>query len=370
MASPRSILVIKMSSLGDVIHAVPAAYDLRSLFPESEIHWVVDNRFKDLLPGPPWIDSQVIFDKKALKGRKAFKGLLDLRRDLRSKKPDLVIDLQGNLKSSLVAVLSGCRNRIGYWEMREGSFLFTKPVFGPNQKGHVIERYRDVIRSLGPIASAPAFQMPDYSKEAESAREKLSKLGFRKPPAIIFPGTSWVTKQWPAELYALLAKGLSDHGIEVAVGGSDLDKHLTEAVIEMAKPLDIRDLTGSATLRGLMGLVSQAALCIGSDTGPMHMASAVGTPTVALFGPTSGARTGVIGPRAINVSTTAECAPCFKRICPKEFICMGLIEPGKVLEACLKALGLKSGAQEAETEEETEDDPAFGPWNGKQGLEQ
>jgi lipopolysaccharide heptosyltransferase I len=346
-----------MSSLGDVIHALPAAYDLRSLFPEAKIHWAVDNRFKDLLPGPPWLDSQVIFDKKALRGRKVFKGLLDLRRDLRSKKPDLVIDLQGNLKSSLVAVLSGCRSRIGYWEMREGSFLFTKPIFGPNQKGHVIERYRDVIRSLGPVKDAPAFQLPDYSLEAESARKKMEALGLKKPPAIIFPGTSWEIKKWPAENYAILAKGLSDHGIEVAVGGSDLDQHLAEAVMEMAKPLEIADLTGSATLRGLMGLVSQAAICIGSDTGPMHMASAVGTPAVALFGPTSGARTGVIGPRAINVSTMAECAPCFKRTCRKEFICMGLIEPGQVLEACLRALGLKSGAGEAAAGEEAEEEP-------------
>lgn len=183
--APKSIIVIKTSALGDVIHALPSLHSLRGLFPKAGIHWVVEPRFLDLLPGKPWIDSKVLFDKAALKGFKLLGGLLELRRNLRALKPDLAIDLQGNLKSTLIAFLSGCQKRIGYCEMREGSGFYTKAVFGPHCRGHVIERYRDVVRSLGAIPEELAFPLPDFSREAEAAKERLKILRIDKPLAVI-----------------------------------------------------------------------------------------------------------------------------------------------------------------------------------------
>ena len=334
----NSILVIKMSALGDIIHALPSLHSLRTMFPEAAIHWVVEPRFKDLLPGPPWIDSTIFFDKAALKPGKLIGGLLDLRRRLKAAAPDLVIDLQGLLKSTLCAVLSGCSNRLGYCEMREGSRFFTRPIKGPNATGHVIERYRDVIRSLGPVPGELFFPLPDFADEAEQAKGNLAALKLGGPPAIIFPGAGWSSKLWPPENYAILARELSAKGLPVVIGGSSADGPAAQEIIAKARPLDIPDLTGSTSLKGLMGLVSQAAVCVGADTGPQHIAAAVGTPTVTLFGPSSAERAGTLGDRAANVSASAPCSPCFKRACPKEFICMDLIKPEAVLAACAKAL--------------------------------
>ena len=264
---------------------------------------------------------------------------MELRRNLRALKPDLAIDLQGNLKSTLIAFLSGCQKRIGYCEMREGSGFYTKAVFGPHCRGHVIERYRDVVRSLGAIPEELVFPLPDFSREAEAAKERLKILRIDKPLAVIFPGAGWSSKLWGADNYALLAQVLTYRGLKVAIGGSGADLEIARKVIELSKPLNLINLLGRTTLRELMGLTSQAAICIGADTGPIHVAAAVGTPTVTLFGPSSGERAGTLGPRAVNVSTTASCSPCFKKTCPKEFICMGMITPKAVYDACDKALG-------------------------------
>jgi lipopolysaccharide heptosyltransferase I len=335
---PRSILVIKMSALGDIIHALPTLHALRTLYPAASINWVVEPRFAELLPGPPWIDALIPFDKAALRGRRVLKGLAALRGSLKAAAPELVIDLQGLLKSSLVAVLSGCRHRLGYCEMREGSGLFARAVKGPNAKGHVIERYRDVVRSLGPIPDELVFPLPDHARESAEARARLDALGVKGRPVVVFPGAGWSSKLWPPSSLAALSRGLADRGFEVVLGGAEPDLAVVRRVLELAGPQGLKSLVGATTIRGLMGLVGQAALCVGADTGPLHLAAAVGTPTVTLFGPSCHKRAGTLGPAARNVATTAWCSPCFKRSCPRTFVCMGLIEPETVLEASLAAL--------------------------------
>ncbi|MDR1657458.1 MAG: glycosyltransferase family 9 protein [Deltaproteobacteria bacterium] len=330
-----------MSALGDIIHALPSLHALRKLYPQAAIRWLVEPQFADILPGAPYIDEKIIFEKNSLKrlsGPKILKYLWELRRQLRSKHFDLVLDLQGLLKSSLIAVLSGCRNRLGYCEMREGSFFFTKPVYGPHAKGHVIERYRDVIRHLGPVSDQVVFPLPDHEKQKTGMRELLLGLGIQNKPALLFPGAGWASKLWPPENYARLARLLSESGFEVAIGGGPADASLALEVIQKARPLKLPNLTGRTNLTGLLGLVSLASVCVGSDTGPLHMAAAAGVPTVSLFGPSSGQRAGTYGPLGRYVATDADCAPCFKRVCPRDFICMTKIEPRQVFQNCLAAV--------------------------------
>jgi heptosyltransferase-1 len=301
---------------------------------------VVEPRFADLLPGPPWIDSLILFEKAELRGLRLPGGLWRLRAALRAVRPDVALDLQGLLKSSLVCVLSGAPRRLVYCEPREGSWLFSRPVVGPNADGHVIERYRDVARALAPVPEGRLrFPLPDYAKEAALMRGRLDGLGVRGRPAILFPGAGWASKLWPAQNYARLAALLSERGLEVVLGGSAAEAPLIARIAELARPLVLHDLGGATSLRGLMGLTSLAAVCVGADTGPLHVAAAVGAPTVTLFGPSDWRRAGTLGPRAFNVATTADCSPCFKRTCPKTFICMGLIEPERALGAALSAMG-------------------------------
>jgi heptosyltransferase-1/heptosyltransferase-2 len=333
-----------MSALGDIVHALPSLYALRSLFPEAEVDWVVEPRFAGLLPGPPWIDRLALFRKseiKALPLAGKLAALRDFRRELKGRRYELVLDLQGLMKSTLVALLSGGGRRLGYCEMREGSFLFTRAVKGRFRKGHVIQRYLDVVRSLGPIPDEIRFPLPDCSREREDVRRELLALGAAGPLAVLFPGAGWGSKLWPAASYAALARALAREGLSVAVGGGAADGGLAREIAGLAGGLRTADLTGRTDLGRLMGLASLAAVCVGSDTGPLHLAAALGTPTVSLFGPSSGERAGTWGPLARYVATDAPCSPCFKRRCPrKEFVCMGRISPDAALAACRTVLSL------------------------------
>jgi heptosyltransferase-1/heptosyltransferase-2 len=332
--SDVKILIIKMSSLGDVIHALPSLAALRSLFPQAVIHWLVEEVYRDLLPGPPWLDKVIYFPKKELKTFRLWKSigvLKRFRRELRANHYDLVLDLQGLAKSALAAWLSGGTRKLGYWEMREGSFLVSQGIKGPHAQDHVIERYLDVIRYLGPIKEELIYPLPDYSAQKALFQEKLHSLGVRKPVVLFFPGASWPTKLWPAEYYARLAGRLFHRGYDLVLGGGEGEKQLTKDIEYLAPDLPLANLAGQTDLKGLMGLASLAEAVVGSDSGPLHVAAAAGVPTVTLFGPNSSHRTGTYGPRAVNIMSPSECAPCFKKICPRDFVCMSEITVEEVM---------------------------------------
>jgi heptosyltransferase-1/heptosyltransferase-2 len=334
----NNILIIKMSSFGDIIHALPTLPPLRALYPAARISWLVEPQFAGLLPGAPYIDDPILFRKNDLKKmswRGKFAYLAQLRRQLREKRFDLVIDLQGLLKSSLVALLSGCSNRIGYWEMREGSFLVTRGVKGPHWQGHVVQRYLDVVRYLGARVDTISFPLPDLEEEKDKMRELLAREGVSERFAVFFPASRWATKEWPTASYAALAERLADAGLFVLLAGAAADSAKAHMIKRLTASTRVRDFTGQTNIRELAGLVSLAAVCVGGDTGPMHVAAAAGVPTLSLFGPVSGARTSAYGPLSRVISAAAPCAPCFKRVCPRpDFICMPSIGVEEVWTAC------------------------------------
>ena len=146
MKDYKNILVIKMSSLGDIIHALPSLYALRELFPDACITWAIHESFAKILPGKPWIDNVYVIDRKRIK---KINYLLQVRKDLHKKQFDLVIDLQMIAKSGLISFLTGCHERIGYNDARECSGLFSRAISGKYKNGHIIEQLLDVIRYLG-----------------------------------------------------------------------------------------------------------------------------------------------------------------------------------------------------------------------------
>lgn len=153
----ENILIIKLSSLGDICHALPSLTALRNLYPRARISWAVNKQFADLLIGHPMLDEVIIIDKKSLTGGSfgaRYQYFKRLRAELKSRKFDLVLDLQGLLKSSVIALMTGCKTRYGYWEMREGSGLVTKAIKGNYAQEHVIQRYLDVVRFLDRVLSA------------------------------------------------------------------------------------------------------------------------------------------------------------------------------------------------------------------------
>lgn len=292
MTEPSRILIIKMSSLGDVIHALPSLYALRSLYPKARITWAVHPAFAGILPETPWIDEIYLVDRKKIKN---LPYLLNVRRDLHARHFDLVIDLQMIAKSALIAALSGCSRRIGYWEAREGSGLVSHPVAGLHKEGHIIERLLDVIRFLGWQGEDIEFPLRSHEAEKASIQKKLKNAGVTGPYAVLVPGTRWEAKNWPAPYWGELARRLSEKKIFTVIIGTEKEQPLADTICRLSPSPYTVSLMGKTNLLELAALEEGASMHLSGDTGPLHIANAVKTPIIALFGPTLPDRSGPYG---------------------------------------------------------------------------
>ena len=327
-----------MSALGDVMHALPCAAALRELYPNARITWIVHPQFGTFVPEQPIVDEVIYFDKKAFSKMSVagkLKEFFRMRSLLHSKNFDLVLDLQGLFKSAVVAWMTGCRNCFGYNDMRECSSLISKPLHGKNDKGHIVQQYLDVIRYFGSTVEEPVFPMPALISEKEAMKDALCRKFANKNQeeiVALVPGAGWVTKEWPVEYFIELAKALIGQGkVIVLIGGPAEISKGNE--IEEALPNDkVLNLVAKTNLRELAALMDNVGLCIGGDTGPVHIAAAMGCRIVAMFGASSGHRAGPYGKKVTIVSTTENCAPCFKRKCPLNKNCMEKISVAEVLQ--------------------------------------
>ncbi len=288
----KNILIIKMSSLGDVFHALPCLYALRKTYPQARITWAVHQAFAGVLPGKPWIDEIYLVDRKRIK---ELSYLRELRRDLHERHFDLVIDLQMIAKSALVSFLSGCSTRIGYNDAREGSFLVNRPIAGTHKDGQIIEQYLDVVRSVGCDVTSIEFPLRDFSKEMETVRALLEKEGVKGRYVVLVPGTRGEKKKWPVSYWGELARRLAEKKIYTVISGTPNEKGMGKEIKKISPSPYTVDLIGRTSLLELMALEKQASLHISGDTGPLHIANAVKTPIIALYGPTLPNRSGPYG---------------------------------------------------------------------------
>ncbi len=335
----KNILLIKMSSLGDILHTLPFAAALRRRFPRARITWLVHPQFAGFVPDPPVIDEVIYFDKvkfNKLGLADKLRYFLQMRALLHSKRFDLVIDMQGLFKSAVLAAISGCGNRIGYCEMREGSGLISKAVCGAHSRDHVIERYLDVARYLGAQVNGlddVQFPMPDLSRETAAVQAKLRERGWQGGPYVVLvPGARWRTKEWPVEHYAALARKLTADGVSVVLAGGSDDAAKGGAIAEQCASALVTDMTGQTSLRELAALIKGCSFYISADTGPLHFAAALKKPLIAMYGPTKADRTGPYGSKSSTVLLSpAQCAGCLKKKCG-DWHCMSDITPEQVYE--------------------------------------
>lgn len=292
MKAYKSILIIKMSSLGDVLHALPTLYALRQNCPDAWIVWAVHPQFAGVLPGKPYIDDVVYVEKKRLT---SLTYLRHLRQTLRAYHFDLSLDLQGLAKSAVVAFLSGAAEKYGYWEMREGSFLVSKGLAGPHKQDHVIERYLDTVRVLGGTVESIEFPLPSMAAEQERLRARFTASGLQGEYVAIVPGARWDVKEWPVPYWQDLIQRLTATGMNVVLLGSRDDCPKGAAITAVTGTTRVYDYTGQTTLKELMAAIAMSRLYISADTGPLHLANALKKELIALFGPTSPARTGPYG---------------------------------------------------------------------------
>ncbi|MBI4823004.1 MAG: glycosyltransferase family 9 protein [Nitrospirae bacterium] len=306
--TPRKILVIKPSSLGDVIHSLPFLNSIRKCFPQAEIHWVIAKEFQELPDSHPMIDKLWVINKGEWKvPSKAWdtlKEVMTLFRELKKERFDITVDLQGLLRSGLITMASGAKIRIGlkgFKEGREGSrFFYTHRVSG-GKFVHAVERYMRVADFLGCDTSEIKFPLPDVS----------SVLPIAPPYAVIVPGARWQTKKWRSERFGELASMLP---IKSLVIGTNADDAIADEIVKASKGNAV-SLTGKTNLKELIGILKNAMFVVSTDSGPMHIASALSVPVFALFGTTSPLRTGPYGDIHTIITAGLPCAPCFKKRC-------------------------------------------------------
>ena len=357
-AAPRSILIVKLSAIGDVIQTLPMLAALRRNFPEAQIDWVVEEEAAGLLAGHPAVDRILVSRRKSWmrelrewkRCRAALQGISRFLKDLRQTKYDWVIDNHGVLKSGILVALSRGRRKIGYRATAriadEGSYLFTRERYRPLPiERHALERYLDLVRQLGVPTQGIALEYPVSAEALNSMRKLLEGRGFgERPLAVIHPLAKWDTKQWAPENFSELADRLAKRGRRVVFTGSRDDSAGVERILgRIASPSRVLNLTGQTDLPKLAALFSLADVVITPDTGPMHLAAAVKAPLVALFGPTAPWRTGPYGNGNAVLRKELPCSPCFRKSCPTRE-CLQRITVEEVLKTVEEKLAERRGA--------------------------
>jgi lipopolysaccharide heptosyltransferase I len=341
IAAIMRILFVKLSAIGDVVQTLPALEAVKKTFPGSEIDWVVEEAAAGILEGHPLIDRLLVSRRKTwlrmLRSpstlTRALGELAGFLRQLREKRYDIAIDLQGLLKSGIIIGAVRANRKIGFDGTRELSYLFLNermPAY--DREKHALERYLDVARYLGAVDPSPACTLPIERERAVMGERTnvLVKGGSRL--IVINPVARWKTKLWDEEKFARLADRLvTERRAVVIFTGSPDDRATAERIRGMMRE-NALNWAGETTLRELAALASLADLFITTDTGPMHLAAAAGARVVALFGPTAPWRTGPYGPGHVVVRKGPACSPCFRRTCDVGIRCMEEMTVEDVME--------------------------------------
>ncbi len=337
-----NILVIRLSSIGDVLKCTVVIDKLRRHFPQARISWLVESKSKDVLLGNPNIDEVIVWQRKEWSKQaqisrnypKFFSRLLHFAQEIRRRKFDLIIDLYGAPRSGIISYMSKAPFRICYSGARQGSHLWANIRAVPDHTTDTtfMQYYAGILRPLGIDTRNLHMQMPVLPEDQRFAQTFLqqAEIGPQQQFVAINPSTSWSSKCWPTEYYARLADMIwSKHHIPLVMLGAPGDIPLVEAIIAR---MDYRPINaaGKTTLRQLAALAEQAAVFISGDTGPLFIAEAVGTATLSIFGPTDPAWHGPQGDR--HITLTANNCHCSKSFCADKK-CLTAISPEQVMEA-------------------------------------
>jgi lipopolysaccharide heptosyltransferase I len=336
--APRRIALIKPSALGDVVHALPALTALRRRFPHAHITWVVNRSFEPLLRGHPDLDETLAFDRGASRGGfwAAFGSWGRFLSRLRRGRFDLALDLQGLLRSGVMTRATGAPRRVGLAGAREGAaWLYTDIVDVPDpQSTHAVDRYLLAIRALGGSVERPTFRLPSFAAEADVIGRLLAPLP--RPWIAVVVGARWLTKRWPPGHFAgLLRQAHASFGASAIFVGAAEDGPASE---QAARHLDGPSLllTGRTSLPELACVLASSNVVLANDTGPLHLAVALGRPVVA---PYTCTQTRLTGPYAVAgaVEAPVPCAGSLLKQCG-HMSCMNALTPERLWPALHEAL--------------------------------
>jgi lipopolysaccharide heptosyltransferase I len=343
---PERFLLVRLGALGDVVHAIPVAAALRRQYPNARIDWLVSAKHRDILDLVTVLDRRLSINDRsdATGGVSMWTAIGELRRS----HYDVVLDLQGLLKSALLARLAGARRVIGFSSRyaRESlaSRFYTESydpgrggLYGPRETRHVVEINLGLLTRLGIAAAAPEF--PLQSVDSSAARWAIERTGGRY--ALLNPGAAWPNKRWPPERFAAVARELqSRHGLMSIVLWGPGEESLAQEVGRAAA--DAALVSPKTSIADIVALARGAAVMVSGDTGPTHIAVAVGTPLVGIFGPTRPARNGPLSPRDVTVSRDDVCRCHHLRRCTQPRMCLLDIDVREIVDAVDRRLTVET----------------------------
>ncbi len=306
---PSRILIIKPSSLGDIVHALPAVHRIRCAFPDAHIAWLINPEFASLLEHSPIVNRVIHFPRRRLSHMPA------LIRRLRREQFDCALDLQGLLRSGLIAQATLARRRVGLSDSRECARFFHNEIIRV-PRCHAVDRY---------LLAADHLHCPKTDIEFPLGLDpNIKSEGW----IAINPSARWPSKMWGDHHYAELIRRLPRDCVVMTGAAKDRQRldHIAPGV---------RNIAGTTNLRELAAFYASCSVLVTNDTGPMHIAAAVGIPVVAIFGPTDPALTGPYGSNHIVLREPVACSPCFRKQCPNRIPmeCMTQITVDRVMAA-------------------------------------
>jgi lipopolysaccharide heptosyltransferase I len=343
MSRSLRILVIRLSSLGDILHTLPAFYDLRNSFRNARIDWLVSEQCKFLLTAIRGIDAIHVLDTKALQrsrgSRIAWSRAWASMRELRQQHYDISIDFQGLLKTALTSTLSGAEKRYGFCKelVREfpAHWFYHQTLAKPSVPVHVLELNRMLAALAGAERSRTVCEF-DISEEDRHTVEAALREREIDRFVVLNPGGGWYTKRWSPDKYGTLALKIQNElGFQVVVTTGPGEEQLYQAIAARcpgAPPLHL-----SVSFLQLVPLLRQARIFVGGDTGPFHLACALEIPVVGIFGPTSSLRNGPWRESDQVVEHTLQCSFCYGRTCDTNNECMD-ITVDEVFSAIMRRL--------------------------------
>lgn len=340
-SSPR-ILITRLSAIGDCVHTLPLACAIKRAFPDAFLAWAVEPLPAQLVEGHDAVDETIIVPKKWLKKWSTIRAV---RRQLRDLKFDTVLDSQSLSKSCLLSWLSGARERIGFGagQGRELALWLNNTRIKPTA-AHVVDRYLEVARPLGIESPDVEFRMKRDQTSQDVVNQFLAENELKRPLAVINPGAGWASKVWPAERYAAVAKHLGDDAghMSVVVWAGESERQWAEAIV--AQSAGHARLAPATNLLELTELCRRADLFVGSDTGPLHIAAAVGTRCVGMYGPTRPEKCGPYGSGHVTLRAAQSTGGGHKMRDADNDV-MQTITAAEVIAACDQALSDESPSE-------------------------
>jgi len=332
--NPKNILIVLHGSIGDVTRALPLANLIRRGFPKARLSWAVEPLCFPLVQHHPALDEVILFDR-----RRWWSAAVPFLRKIRAQRFDLVLDLQRLFKSGVVSWWSGAPHRIGFnrLDAKEFNWIFNNHFIPATGDG--VSKLEHYLKFAGYLGLPPHpiewnFQLTDQEQSAVETHLR----DVERPYAVLFVGSRWESKQWFSSQIADCARLIYErHGLDIVLLGSKEDQPLAREAIGHVK-IPMTNLVSHTSVREAIGVIASARVAVGPDTGLMHIAAAVATPVVSLWGATSPRRTGPYGFEDLVVQGRASCSPCYLRRCPIGRICMQSIDLEEIADNIDRAL--------------------------------